>query len=158
MKQLQIFEMVRFITRIVIVLFYDFSLLYIYVHALHIYARWWYLRQPIESQKYGVNEREHEVLIRITRFCVVSLIVTICDVLLSVMETWNALNHTATVFALFYTLGAFQNLSRSSGIYFSFEFGYSIYLKVYGKIHDCVYERSERIHRAKAHNYYIQMK
>ena len=84
------------------VFFYDFSLLYIYVRSSRIYGKWWRSKNWTESEKYGINQKEHQILLRMTRFTVVSVIVVMFDILsllMAVIQVWQ-ISHSATVWGL----------------------------------------------------------
>ena len=111
----------------------DFLLLYIYIGSLFKYAKWWRRKNWQESEKYGFNEREHEILIRITRFTVVCTMVAIFDILCAVFG--HFIDYNVGLFITDGVLNQLSSLIRVSSIYFSFEFGHAAYLKTYGKIH-----------------------
>ena len=153
----EIFNVFNYIATTVLTIFYDFSLLYIYIRCLHVYAKWWYSKYWKESERYGTNEREHEILIRVTRFCVIFTIATIVDVLLISVQIWNILIDSIIPVIIEYIFEALSYFAHASAIYFSYEFGHSPYYKIYGKIHDRVYQISEKVHQRKTHDNYDRL-
>ena len=152
-----VFTTVNRIASIFVVLFLDFGLLYIYIRSLHIYGKWWYSKNQKESNQYGLNEREHEILIRISRFCVVCTIAVMIDIVNYCIGIWTDVNWSIELFIPIVIFDGMSNLAHVSAIYFSFEFGHPPYLKCYGKLHEWVYKRSTKAHQKKVQADYIQL-
>ena len=154
--ELQIFQIMTVVGSIASTLLYDFNLLYVYIRSMHIYGKWWYFQNWKESEKYGINQMEHQILIRITRFAVVCTIATMVDIIYSCLAVWYFLSLNPVSYLMVYLFDALMRLTKVSAIYFSHEFGYVSYLKVYGKLHQWIYEKFQRAHQHKAHNSYVR--
>ena len=150
-------EITILIFGMVLILFCDFSLLYIYIRSLHIYGMWWYSKCWQESRKYGISQRQHEILIRLTKFCVVCTIATIFDVLYLGICTWRKVDKSSGVIITVTIIQELSNITHTSAIYFSYKFGYESYLKVYGTLHRWFYIKCEQSHQEKVKNGYVQM-
>ncbi len=150
---------VEFVLAVSGTLFFDFGFLYIYIHSLHIYAKWWKGKNWNESERYGITQREHEILTRITRFCVVATIAATIDVLVCVIDVCEPYDAGTVLIIIGEILTEISNLSHGSAIYFSYEFGHSSYLKICGKFHRFCYKKSISIHkqRAQLENNYVQL-
>lgn len=120
----------------------DGAFLFIYVRSLRIYANWWRQKCWQESEKYGITQREHEVLIRITRFTVICSMTALIDIISNLLDQYLYYDVSMMVWILSLIFDQMVNVVLVSSIYFSFEFGYDSYLKVYGKCHTYCYERS----------------
>ena len=159
-REWEMLQAMNAVASIITVLFYDFSLLFVYIRSLHIYGKWWYSKNKEESDKYGINQREHQILIRITRFSVVCTVVVMADVLMMSGNIWFYLSPKTVSFVAANVVSSFfyalSQLAHVSAIYFSYEFGYESYLKVYGKIHEWMYQTLEKAHRRKTHNNYVR--
>ena len=125
----------------------DILFLFVYIRSLHHYARWWRGKSWQESSRYGINEREHEILIRITRFTVVSMTAALMDVICIIWSYIWPYDPTTISLMIYFIINPLSNMIHVSSIYFSFEFGHSAYLKVYKKIHSCCYRSATSRYR-----------
>ena len=128
------------------------------MRSLHIYAKWRYSKDWKSSEKYGTNDKEHEILIRISRFCIVSIIAAVFDVLSSIGFLCAGPNREWIAYAITNILIETSTLAHTSAIDFSYEFGHFAYSKVYGKMHKWCYEKTEAFHTTTTHNNYQELK
>ena len=158
----QLFTLINTIESITVLIFYDISLLYIYVRAVIVYAKWWFSKETQESQQYGINQREHQILIKTTRFCnvfIIGVIIDILSVCLSVItiQISNWENVSIVILILQTMVEDIGIVIHIGAIFFSYEFGYGPYLKICGRLHNFVYSKIESIYQQKVHNNYIQL-
>ena len=130
---------------------------HIYIKALQVYAKWWRSKCWQESGDHGTNEREHEILIRITRFSVVCSMAAFIDITTNAFDTASFYDDSHIIWIIASFIEPMYDLILVSSIYFTFEFGYAPYLKIYGKCHSWCYTKSLSAYK-KVDVGYVQLK
>ena len=73
-------------------------------------------------------------------FCCLIAVVLV-DISEGIVYCISLFDHTLTLYVITYILYFMGEVVSVSTIYFSFEFGHTAYLKVYGRIHSCCYRK-----------------
>ena len=88
------------------------------------------------------------------RFVVVCTIAIVVDLVESGLSICNDYECSDIFGIMFFIVDELNRLFHVSAVYFTYEFGYDAYLKVYGKLHSCCYEKVVSIHQYHSENYH----
>ena len=109
--------------------FYDSAILFAYFLENVRYARYWRARRGSESEKYGLNQREHEIIIHFTRYIVVFSSSLIFDILVGVFSALYIEYPNKVFYTIWGIVWTMNNVSYCATLYLSQEYGHSTYKK-----------------------------
>ena len=141
----------------------EISLMYLYYSGLNNVCHFWYSKEWKEYDKYGENEKIHEILIVITR-CTIIVITSFFATMLhgstkvllinvAIKEGSQKIDSFGATLPMIVTLFCIiDNITYSLSIYFVYNFGYNGYKKICNICHNSLYSYFQKRHQKQVEN------
>ena len=138
----------------------DITLLRLYINGQSNVYKWWASKHRWEFMEFGETQRGHEILLKMTRDCIVMsipLILNIIDttwsgVVYRALEAKGISKLTRTVFNIMSSVIRFIDIgSFVIASYFMYPFGYTHYRKYCNPCNTAAYKCCEKYHHTQIH-------
>ena len=149
------YYLISWIFGVILKIFCEILLCKLYISGLNNVAHFWCSRYWKEYEKYGENEKTHQLMIIMTRCTIIVIISIICTILMYFFNIICQYILLPDADVMIYFIGnevaqlsaILDNITYGLSVYFVYDFAYNDYLYCCSKCHNKMYKYFEMKHQ-----------